>query len=834
MTPPPAPDSPPHQEKEPLRVTAAEVRRTLQRINPRKAAGPDNISGRVLKGCAYQLTEVLTDIFNTSLQQAAVPTCLKTATIIPIPKTPTVTGLNDYRPVALTPIVMKCFERLVMAHIKDCVDVTVDPHQYAYRKNRSTEDAISSVVHTALTHLENKDSYVRLLFVDFTSAFNTIQLYNYTVQTLVQKLTTLSGLSSTLCNWVLDFLTDRPQSVRIHDVSSSSISLSTGSPQGLCAEPPPVHPAHTRLLSDTSELSDREQDQGGHSGLQEGPGGQSTLLSSSTGKQLSVSTTIKFLGIHITSDLTWSMNTAHLVKKAQQRLFFLRKLKRAGLSPQLLTNFYRATIESILCLSAAVWYGSCTAKTERLSPGGENSTGDCEDVLKMSDATDHPVKASTADTSSVACQTSGDASGKKPGMRLPEAGVGKTLTQQIKTTMKEDFKPASANAQGGSAVHFDLLPKLRVLEVIDTVDRPGSAFAIGTYADAETYVHGGENKPGKRIPKAGAYARAGVGLARAEWSIFEAEAKGPNASAGAEASVALLGAEAFAQAEVGSASASAAGILEANVKGPNVSAGAKASVALLGAEAFAQAEVGSASASAAGILEANAKGPNTSAEVAASVMRTGAFARAELASVSASAGPLRTTLGLSADTGVSIGATGLEVKILGTGFSTGSKTSVSLLGNEVECNALGGLEGYFNPLLLKVTNTADRPGSASAIGTYADAETYVHRGENKPGKRIPKAGACARAGVGLARAEYSVFEAEAKGPNASAEAEASVMRTGAFARAQLASASASAGPLRATVGLSADTGVSIGAEGLEVKILGTGFTIGPTTSFSVL
>ncbi|KAI3372543.1 hypothetical protein L3Q82_023021 [Scortum barcoo] len=87
---------------------------------------------------------------------------------------------------------------------------------------------------------------------------------------------------------------------------------------------------------------------------------------------------IKFLGIHITSDLTWSMNTAHLVKKAQQRLFFLRKLKRAGLSPQLLTNFYRATTESILCLSAAVWYGSCTAQDLKgLSPGGENSTGDC-------------------------------------------------------------------------------------------------------------------------------------------------------------------------------------------------------------------------------------------------------------------------------------------------------------------------------------------------------------------------------------------------------------------------------------------------------------------------
>ncbi len=39
-----------------------------------KAAGPDNIPGRVLKDCAAQLTDVLTDIFNTSLSQAVVPT----------------------------------------------------------------------------------------------------------------------------------------------------------------------------------------------------------------------------------------------------------------------------------------------------------------------------------------------------------------------------------------------------------------------------------------------------------------------------------------------------------------------------------------------------------------------------------------------------------------------------------------------------------------------------------------------------------------------------------------------------------------------------------------
>lgn len=97
----PSPDDPP------LSVTAAEVRMTLQRVNPRNATGPDGVPGRVLKDCAHQLTMVMTDIFNISLSQATVPTCLKTSTIVPVPKASTVSCHNDYRPVALTPVVMK-------------------------------------------------------------------------------------------------------------------------------------------------------------------------------------------------------------------------------------------------------------------------------------------------------------------------------------------------------------------------------------------------------------------------------------------------------------------------------------------------------------------------------------------------------------------------------------------------------------------------------------------------------------------------------------------------------------------------------------------------------
>uniref|UniRef100_A0A4W4GYZ6 CUB domain-containing protein n=1 Tax=Electrophorus electricus TaxID=8005 RepID=A0A4W4GYZ6_ELEEL len=122
----------------------------------------------------------------------------------------------------------------------------------------------------------------------------------------------------------------------------------------------------------------------------------------------------------------------------------------------------------------------------------------------------------------------------------------------------------------------------------------------------------------------------------------------------------------------------------------------------------------------------------------------------------------------------------------------------------------------------------DRPGGAYAEGPYANADTCAYAFTDKPGQRIPKAGAIAEAGVGRAGAEWSIFEAEAKGPNASAAAQANVLGVNAMARAEVGSASASAGPLKVTAGLGVDTGVRAGADGVEVKFLGTGIKVGET------
>ena len=63
---------------------------------------------------------------------------------------------------ALTSVTMKCVERPVMAYINAIIPETLDPLQFAHRPNRSTDDAISILLHTALSHLDKRNTYVRI------------------------------------------------------------------------------------------------------------------------------------------------------------------------------------------------------------------------------------------------------------------------------------------------------------------------------------------------------------------------------------------------------------------------------------------------------------------------------------------------------------------------------------------------------------------------------------------------------------------------------------------------------------------------------------------------
>ncbi|KAI4873658.1 hypothetical protein NFI96_009826 [Prochilodus magdalenae] len=219
-------------EHQSLTLFPTEVGAVLSRIKIHKAAGPDGIPGRVLRACSAELAGVLTDIFNLSLACAVVPSCFKTTSIIPIPKNTNPSRLNDYRPVALTPIITKCFERLVLAHLKSCLPPTLDPHQFAYCQNRSTEDAVSIALHSVLSHtwtIKTPPSGCvhRLQF--------SVQ-HSYPLATHHKTYRTWAS-SSHMCNCLLDFLTNRTQTVRMDNHCSSTITINTVVPQGCVISP---------------------------------------------------------------------------------------------------------------------------------------------------------------------------------------------------------------------------------------------------------------------------------------------------------------------------------------------------------------------------------------------------------------------------------------------------------------------------------------------------------------------------------------------------------------------------------------------------------------------
>ena len=91
------------------------VEETLLSRNPNKAAGPDGIEIRLLKECAEELTPILTELFENSLDKGEVPKSWKEANIVPIHKSGSKAIMSNFRPVALTPVISKVCEKIVCA-----------------------------------------------------------------------------------------------------------------------------------------------------------------------------------------------------------------------------------------------------------------------------------------------------------------------------------------------------------------------------------------------------------------------------------------------------------------------------------------------------------------------------------------------------------------------------------------------------------------------------------------------------------------------------------------------------------------------------------------------
>ncbi len=278
---------------------------------------------------------------------------------------------------------MKSLERLVLAYLKDITRPLLDPLQFAYRANRSVDDAVNMGLHWILQHFEKPVNYAGILFVEFSSAFNTIM-----PDLLSDKLTQLS-MPTSICQWIISFLTERQQLVRLGKLTSRPFTISTGAPKGWI-----LTPLHFSLYTNDCTSKDpsvkllKFADNGDESAYRQGVE-QLAVWCSLNNLELNTLKTVgmivdfrrnppalppltimdstvvavesfRFLGTTISEDLKWDNHIDSIMKKAQQMLYFLRQQRKFNLQQQLLKQFYSAIIKSVLCSSLTVWFGSAT------------------------------------------------------------------------------------------------------------------------------------------------------------------------------------------------------------------------------------------------------------------------------------------------------------------------------------------------------------------------------------------------------------------------------------------------------------------------------------------
>ena len=117
-----------------------------KKTNHHSASGPEQVTGAVLQ-------PIFTRPFQQSLDTYHVPILWKTVIIIPVPKKPSPKVQNDFRPVALTSIPFKYMDRSILRRLHAATRFKQDPMQFAYSANRSTEDAILTLLCHVYRHL---------------------------------------------------------------------------------------------------------------------------------------------------------------------------------------------------------------------------------------------------------------------------------------------------------------------------------------------------------------------------------------------------------------------------------------------------------------------------------------------------------------------------------------------------------------------------------------------------------------------------------------------------------------------------------------------------------
>jgi len=156
-------------------ITPSEIIDQIALMKNSYSKGYDDIAIRVIKHSANELSSILAEIFNQSLEQGVFPDQLKISKVVPIFKAGDKTKVSNYRPISLLSPFAKLLEKKFHTRLISFVDknnILVD-NQYGFRKHLSTELALLDLTNQITKALDEHQTMIGI-FLDLSKAFDTV------------------------------------------------------------------------------------------------------------------------------------------------------------------------------------------------------------------------------------------------------------------------------------------------------------------------------------------------------------------------------------------------------------------------------------------------------------------------------------------------------------------------------------------------------------------------------------------------------------------------------------------------------------------------------------
>lgn len=210
-----------------INFSEKDIEAAISEIKPNAACGDDGFSAMLLKHCKEELSVPLTILWRKSLDTSQIPSALKTSKISPIHKGGLKSVPGNYRPVALTSHLIKCFEKIIRNAVYKFLEVhnLLNPNQHGFRVMMSCLSQLLDHFDLLLEILQSNNN-ADVVYLDFRKAFDVVDHH-----ILLRKLKKL-GITGKIGKWIHQFLNDRSQYVNVAGSKSKTEPVISGVPQG--------------------------------------------------------------------------------------------------------------------------------------------------------------------------------------------------------------------------------------------------------------------------------------------------------------------------------------------------------------------------------------------------------------------------------------------------------------------------------------------------------------------------------------------------------------------------------------------------------------------------